>query len=1158
MEAVISSADKASSLLPVWITVVDPETDDGRGAIGEWDHGRSYEWAVPADAQSGDLVLGWLTGGTGFRYLLRIMDPPRAALPDEHGPQQARLIIVEPIQPSIPMSRLKGDPGLRRWWPIKFSMQGVVRAQRRNITRDREWPSFVRMVGTVAPKAAARLRRDAAAKAGPLQADNLFEIVSFLDQGATDAVQITVTRALANVLARASSINAKRDGYDVSFSSLLLAVRYGDDAYGKWLTQYIEQQGVRIDHALSKVGKNAADAAAAAARGVQDRESILSSPLQRTVSARQALEEAARIAQAQSDEMLDTCHLLAAMIGLTDYHETDFGAMSLDRPRWGASFLQCVASQTSDTAEIGFWQRYYTRRFPGHELPPLKPRASQGHRPDYDADAYTSTDLLTIDDEVAALASVIASKQTKLPLAIGLFGDWGSGKTFFMKHLRRRIEQLGIGARAQKVAEREFYANIAQIEFNAWHYQEGNLWASLVDHLLRNLRFGENEEEAQLKERRNEIVRDLDDNETRQKAAAEQSVVVDQKVREAEQRVKMLKQDEDDARAALAKEMSGRQVLDAIRLGLMDPAVRRDAEEVATELGIPTAQRSAAELREALTDASREMQGIGALLVPMLRGHDGRKRAAYLVLALAGPPLAAVVLYSLLIQPDLLEKVATYVTTAGTLITGVTVWMNKQLAWVKATRQRLDPVVQQVNLAVDNAIEAAVREQKNAVVDKLRDLETLRQQQAAAKKERDELATHSTALKTRLAVLDDDDLILRFLDDRIGGGDYQQKLGIAALVRRDFERISHRIQKMTERELSGKVDQKLVINRIVLYIDDLDRCEMDKVVPVLRAVHLLLAFPAFVVVVGVDSRWVARCLQEHLSTVFGGGTDDDGRRVTPLDYLEKIFQIPIWLEPVLPDQRVSMARHLLRKPIAPAANPPDRQPETPPAEAAAPETESNARRPADEQPHGAHEEDADGDATTANRDAAPPPESEPVQEPAVDLNPAGLTISDGEYAFLGDLGTLLSSSPRVIKRFVNTYRLINVTLAQAGVRDPDRQPHDSHIRLLLLAILVDMPELSEALQDAMRDGNDFNLAITPLIEVLDARYRPEQMTPERERELEQWRAVRQWMEDRGEPWTTVTAARFSEWLTPVGRYTFNLSRSKAGAAAPRSPSTSAV
>ena len=51
------------------------------------------------------------------------------------------------------------------------------------------------------------------------------------------------------------------------------------------------------------------------------------------------------------------------------------------------------------------------------------------------------------------------------------------------------------------------------------------------------------------------------------------------------------------------------------------------------------------------------------------------------------------------------------------------------------------------------------------------------------------------------------------------------------------------------------------MNRIVLYIDDLDRCPEDKVIEVLRTAHLLLAFPLFVCVVAVDPRWVSRSLR---------------------------------------------------------------------------------------------------------------------------------------------------------------------------------------------------------------------------------------------------------------------------------------------------------
>ncbi|HAV61170.1 MAG TPA: hypothetical protein DCY13_02255, partial [Verrucomicrobiales bacterium] len=67
---------------------------------------------------------------------------------------------------------------------------------------------------------------------------------------------------------------------------------------------------------------------------------------------------------------------------------------------------------------------------------------------------------------------------------------WGSGKTFFMRKMMDRVNELAQAARdsGRKQKEIAFYKNIVQIEFNAWHYVEGNLWASLVEHIFSNLR----------------------------------------------------------------------------------------------------------------------------------------------------------------------------------------------------------------------------------------------------------------------------------------------------------------------------------------------------------------------------------------------------------------------------------------------------------------------------------------------------------------------------------------------------------------------------------------------------------------------------------------------------------------------------------------------
>jgi hypothetical protein len=110
-------------------------------------------------------------------------------------------------------------------------------------------------------------------------------------------------------------------------------------------------------------------------------------------------------------------------------------------------------------------------------------------------------------------------------------------------------------------------------------------------------------------------------------------------------------------------------------------------------------------------------------------------------------------------------------------------------------------------------------------------------------------------------------------------------------------------------------DTRPRIDRIVLYIDGLDRCPPDRVVELLEAVHLLLAIPRFVVVVAVDPRWLLRAIAVHYREVLAPtgvtmsdvgiagdpeiGPDDEGPWAsTPAQYLEKIFQVVFTLAPM--------------------------------------------------------------------------------------------------------------------------------------------------------------------------------------------------------------------------------------------------------------------
>ena len=90
-------------------------------------------------------------------------------------------------------------------------------------------------------------------------------------------------------------------------------------------------------------------------------------------------------------------------------------------------------------------------------------------------------DSLDIASDVNALSKLIAYEKLDPPLSIGLFGEWGSGKSFFMNEIHKKVDSLS--SSNNKV----FCQNIVHIEFNAWHYSDSNLWASLVSKIFNTL-----------------------------------------------------------------------------------------------------------------------------------------------------------------------------------------------------------------------------------------------------------------------------------------------------------------------------------------------------------------------------------------------------------------------------------------------------------------------------------------------------------------------------------------------------------------------------------------------------------------------------------------------------------------------------------------------
>lgn len=979
--------------------------------------------------------------------------------------------------------------------------------------------------------------------------------IQVLDDGATAPTTVVVTNALVAALVRAAAVNKGQDEYDLSFSSLLIGLVATSDAVGSWLRSYLSpvlpallaRRKAQLEPLLAQ------ESFSVPPNGL---------PLRRTPSARAALDEAERILRDSGDSSpaIDTRHLVAAFIGLPQYHEEDFRALRIDRPAWGRAFVPQVSALYPE--EAAFWTRWLAGTFPASSTSDQVTPTTTGTVPDnrtvdrglwnFAPDVYSQTDLLGIEREAYGLASLIASHKTTLPLSIGLFGHWGSGKTFFMRHIQSRVREICQEAQKSEKPQADiaYYRHVAQIEFNAWHYSEGELLPSLVDHILQNLRLDDEESEEQVEKRRALLLNQIKDEQQQNTKTDEQIQKAQSRIVEQESEIDRLRTRQDSERRKVADRLTAMGTLDTLRAAVaLDPAVAGDAQSALNRLGVPIVQTSARDLQASLGHALSELSGAAAVFMPLLRAEGRGTRAVYLLLAIAGPMVAGAVAHSVLAtQGDVVATISSWLVRGAGLVAAGSAWLQKQSAWVAARRQDIE----KAKLAVDTAIERQTSElqasQARALNDSLQELERLRAEHAVLVQARDERARQIEVLDQSLARTSSTYLLNQFILERKDASDYRKLLGFMALIRRDFDKLSALIERSNKAILKGEAikpadDPRL--NRIVLYIDDLDRCPEDQVVKVLRAVHLLLAFPLFVVVVAVDSRWLTRCLRTQHQAIFGPvGEDPDPASATPLDYLEKIFQIPLWLQPLNERQRTDLVTTLLKE--GQTATPP--KPPTPGTDASGQKapapgaTAATAVRAVQASPvaavQAATSRSAQGGAA-ASGSSAPAP---------FDLNPTGLTITADEWGFVDTLATLpLSQTPRVLKRFANTYRLIKSSLSprelQGFLEGGPEAPFS--ICLLQLAILTSDPVFAPHYLRAVRSASRSSSTVLDWVKALGLALDPKEDSPAPPAWYDatysaEWARLHAFFQRTRlhQHWSQVSVEDYAWWAMRAARFTF--------------------
>ncbi len=899
----------------------------------------------------------------------------------------------------------------------------------------------------------------------------------------TDAIALARSKAAREILQAAGSRAMQRDGETEPSVGVVLLIQ-GAFATGqrmaqhvqstpRWLVNQVEEQGASPQAILSFRGAPGNDFAAG---------KVVLRPAADT-----AIRMAVRLAQASvGRDRFDARHLVVAALDTPDARTArqmrqDFGAAGVDLDKLRTGLIGKIIDAPENNEDVGLWQRLLDE--PAEVWATLSqtasvtlslPRTSTVASVNTDRTAIGGPDPLGINADVTAFARLICLEEARPPLSLGIFGEWGSGKSSFMERLQLEIADLTRKERevrakasqanaatspstaqiatpeATQATPPRFIENAVQIRFNAWHYADANLWASLTAEFFDQLRRGGYEGQRSrdylaLIGKVAERVRSLE-------ASAQKA---EDKLADAERAAR-------HADEALA---SARKKLAASDLALAS------AHLAGTLDGIRTEKDNAAKLKEVGRRIYRDDLGtdLDSFTAAVSEASTIPGKITLVARVMAGGGL-----------PTWLGAFAIVLIAAAGIgwrlgdPTSLAVLLQRAIAWGGGTLAALGSLWQAVKLAkpvLDGAWEYAkavekarkelakeVEDKEVAARDALRALAEARQKAREAKaplaKYGDGATAGAPSTILRYFLFEDGDV-----------RDYDKQVGLVSRARRSFEQLDaiftanrdglaakdkqargepltpSETEALTRHEKMQLDKQGLVIpDRIVLYIDDLDRCTHQQVYDVLQAIHLLLAFELFVVVVGVDVRWVEEAVARQF-TVAAEDLPDNAtpeqrdaarhkaeteRRKRAIDYLEKIFQLPFWLRRLSTEgdkggSYGAYVQELLRanldvpenvsSPLAGTSGGPvlktfatgaTSEPETSPT---------------------------DGIALEGLADTAPAAD----ELASVELALATVRLTKAEVDFLAspEIGAIAFKSPRSVKRMLNVYRIVRARMSEA-------------------------------------------------------------------------------------------------------------------------------
>lgn len=730
------------------------------------------------------------------------------------------------------------------------------------------------------------------------------------------------------------------------------------------------------------------------------------------------------------------------------------------------------------------------------------------------SDRPEGEDRLEVTGEVNALADAIASREMDPPLVLGILGGWGSGKSYVMHLLEKRL----LAIRAKDIRNPDVRASFPYVGhfypvwFNAWTYAKDDLWSSLMQRLLLALndqiayeqyrvaaaadraRKEKREDpdasadeldglrrelyalEKKARRRIDELAAPLLEEHERSEAGAEadlddgsRKLLEESRELLASALEKARKESPGDPLAwlgetagegrgihferkfevllageavftpqvaeRLASGESARSMLRHLDNEILWKRLRGVRRELLAELEeeerklreerarlartrAQSAEAVEAELRRERWD--RWADGLAGYLGRRLKEEVGASRGkgggagdgeaegtafpldravesiGFLGRIRGGFSGSTALLFLAFVGLGALavhfgERVhALWAALAGVVGGGVEAW-GRANRWLE---QRLTAFQ-----TFENEVRAREEERRQALLAERRGDEERSQEERVAR-----LEAQVESFRRKIGLTAGHTTLLEFIVDRLEEGGYEERLGLLHQVEEDIDFLT---SSLLSKELTAPdgqpapgidVDQILFPRgrpRVVLFIDDLDRCPPPRVVEVFEAVQLLVSTELFVVVLAMDVRYITKALEQ----AYPGVLD---RRGAPsgLDYTEKIVQVPYRIRPISEDAMPGYLRSQMAV----------RGPE------------------AKEQ---AGEEGGGGGATVALSGISEPG----VGAVRIDrtIPPAVLAFEEEEAAALGRCALAVSVGPRATKRLVNVMKMIKIIWYRTGV-----------------------------------------------------------------------------------------------------------------------------